>query len=123
MALQEITYSDALPVDGYGPGFFRVGGLVLEGNLLLIGADTPRVWTWETLPEVAAELAGRIDLLIVGTGAAMTPPDPRVVAAFGRPALNLDPGLEPMATATACRTYNVLLAEGRRVAALLQALD
>ena len=35
MPLNEITYTDAKPVDGYGNGFFRVGGQVFEGPVLV----------------------------------------------------------------------------------------
>ena len=35
MHLNEVTFTDAQPIDSYGPGFFRVAGRVLEGGLLL----------------------------------------------------------------------------------------
>ncbi len=38
MRLNEISYNDASPIDGYGPGFFRVGGKVYHDALLLTGA-------------------------------------------------------------------------------------
>ena len=63
-------------------------------------------------------MAATIDILLVGTGArfAMVPPALRqAVRAWG-------PVVGSMATPSACRTYNVLLAEGRRVAAALLAL-
>ena len=40
MRLNEISYNDANPIDGYGPGFFRVGGKVYHDALLLSGAGT-----------------------------------------------------------------------------------
>lgn len=40
MRLNEISYNDASPIDGYGPGFFRVGGKVHHDALLLSGAGT-----------------------------------------------------------------------------------
>ena len=43
MRLNEISYNDASPIDGYGPGFFRVGGKVYNDALLLSGAGT-RAW-------------------------------------------------------------------------------
>lgn len=118
MDLVEIPFHDAVPVDGYGPGFFRVGGQVHHGNLLL-GAPMPPVsWHWDDLADRLAPLIDKIDLLLVGTGAQMVPADPRIDAALGTSSV----GLEPMATPTACRSYNLLLAEGRRVAALLLAV-
>ena len=35
MRLNEIAYTDAKPVEGYGPGFFRVGGEVFQGALIV----------------------------------------------------------------------------------------
>jgi hypothetical protein len=34
MRLNEISYTDAKPVEGYGPGFFRIGGVVIHGGVL-----------------------------------------------------------------------------------------
>ena len=36
MRLTEITYDNARPVDGYGPGFFRIGGMVYEGPVTVM---------------------------------------------------------------------------------------
>jgi uncharacterized protein len=83
---------------------------------LLPGGVVP----WSGLPDVTPflERAGGFDLLIVGLGADAAPPGAAFAAA--RAALEAA-GLrvEPMATPAACRCYNVLLAEGRRVAAAL----
>ena len=35
MRLNEVVFDDAVPVDGYGPGFFRIGGEVIEGLSLI----------------------------------------------------------------------------------------
>ncbi len=114
MKLTEITYDNAPPVDGYGPGFFRIGGEKHEGGLLLL---PNRVVSWsgyedlETLLEVASEL----DVLFVGTGAEIA----HVPEDFRAAVEEAGPGLEVMASPTACRTYNVLLSEGRRIGAAL----
>lgn len=110
MRLNEIRYDESRPVDGYGPGFFRIGGTVFEGPVIVLPSGIER-WAGfdETATLVAA--AGTVDVLFVGTGAAIThlPPDFRAtLEAAGL-------GVEPMASPTACRTYNVLLSEGRRV--------
>lgn len=114
MRLTEVTYGTARAIEGYGPGFFRVAGHVLRGSCLITPWDAG---PWGGFDDTAAplSLAGRIDVLFVGTGAAMT----FVPAAF-RSALEAEGiGVEAMASATACRTYNVLLGEGRRVAVAL----
>jgi len=110
MRLNEVTYTDALPVDGYGPGFFRVGGEVFQGAVLVLPTG---VVTWGGYADRAAltEAADTLDVLFVGTGAeiAQVPSDFRdALEAIGL-------GVEMMASPAACRTYNVLLSEGRRV--------
>ena len=72
---------------------------------------------WDGLEDSAAlvALAGALDVLLIGTGADMTPLPPAL-----RQALEAaEVPLEPMASPSAARTYNVLLAEGRRVGAAL----
>lgn len=112
--LSEISFGTARPIDGYGPGFFRVGGAVLRGAVL-VTAGGARLWGGcEDIGPLAA-LAGEVDVVLLGTGATLlrAPADLEVrLAAVGI-------ALEPMSSPAAARTYNVLLAEGRRVAAAL----
>ena len=111
MRLSEVSYPDGQPVEGYGPGFFRVGGVVYHGGVLILPNGTRE---WAGYDEVAPilELAAAIDVLLVGTGSeiAHLPPGWRAgLEAAGN-------GDEMMASPQACRSYNVLLGEGRRVA-------
>ncbi|HET6224238.1 MAG TPA: Mth938-like domain-containing protein, partial [Dongiaceae bacterium] len=62
---------------------------------------------------------GTIDLLLVGCGARMAPLPPALRQALRQ----IGVVMEPMDTGAACRTYNVLMAEGRRVCAALIAVD
>ena len=110
MRLNEITFTDALPVDGYGAGFFRVGGEVKSGPLLM----TPDgIVAWEGLEDAAPldALVGRIDVLFVGMGSEMA----HLPRALRDRLEEAGLGLEVMTSPAACRTYNVLLSEGRRV--------
>lgn len=114
MQFNEIDYGKARPIDGYGPGFFRVGGEVLQGPAL-VTADNASIWGGYDDTAALTGLAGQIDVLFVGTGAEMA-----YLPAVFRDALEaVGIGVEPMASPAACRTYNVLLSEGRRVAAAL----
>lgn len=110
MQMHEIVYENALPVDGYGAGYFRVGGARHEGPLLLL-ADRIEPWAGLGDADALVAIAGFADVLLLGTGAEMAPV-PRdlrdLLEAAGL-------GVEPMASPAACRTYNVLVAEGRRV--------
>jgi uncharacterized protein len=111
-------------VQAYGPGGFTVAGVRHQGSVLVFpdrtlpwGPTTPAEITLESLAEVRTAAAA-IDILLLGTGARfelVAPALRQTIRAWG-------PVVEPMATPSACRTYNVLLAEGRRVAAALIAL-
>lgn len=112
--LEEIRYDGARPVEGYGPDFFRIGGEVLRGHVL-VTAEAARLWRG---PEDIAPLdglAGKVDVLLYGTGATMGRAPAALVAALDAKGI----GVEAMASDAAARTYNVLVSEGRRVAAAL----
>ncbi|MCD9147625.1 Mth938-like domain-containing protein [Pseudophaeobacter flagellatus] len=111
MQLNEVTFSEARPIDGYGPGFFRVGGEVHEGALLVTATSlTP----WAGYEDDAGLLAlgGQVDVLLVGTGAEIA----HIPAALRSALEGVGLGVEVMNSPAACRTYNVLLSEGRRIA-------
>ena len=112
--LTEVTYGQALAIEGYGPGFFRVGAHVLRGACLVTPWD---VGAWGGMDDAATPLtlAGRIDVLLVGTGREIA----HVPVAFRDALEAAGIGVEVMNSPAAARTYNVLLGEGRRVAACL----
>ncbi len=114
MQISDMQFDDAVPIDGYGPGFFRVGGHVMEAPLLVTATG---VQGWEgyedTTPLLA--LAAEIDVLFIGTGADTA----HIPAELRRVLEEAGLGVEVMASPSACRTYNVLLSEGRRIAAAL----
>ncbi|MDJ0628585.1 MAG: Mth938-like domain-containing protein [Rhodobacter sp.] len=114
MRLNEVTYTDARPIDGYGPGFFRVGGSVHQGAVLVLPDGTHAWGGYDDLTPLV-EAAARIDVLLLGTGAETAHPP----AAFRTALEEAGIGVEPMASPPACRTYNVLLGEGRRIGAAL----
>lgn len=114
MRLTEITYGSAKAVEGYGPGFFRVSGHVLRGACLITPWDAGP-WGGYDDTETPLSLEGKIDVLFVGTGSTVA----HVPREFRAALEDRGIGVEVMASPTACRTYNVLLGEGRRVAVAL----
>ena len=112
--LTEITYGAALAIEGYGPGFFRVGKHLLRGACLVTPWDAG---PWGGMGDWAAPLtlAGRIDVLLVGTGAEIAHVAPEFRSALEEAGI----GVEVMNSPAAARTYNVLLGEGRRIAVCL----
>jgi uncharacterized protein len=104
---------------GYGPGYVAVNGARHERNLIVL---PDRILNWEAtrfeeLNEAAFSGLARLplEILILGTGARLRFPPPSVTRAIHTAGI----GLEVMDTHAACRTYNILLSEDRRVAAAL----
>lgn len=114
MRLTPVSYDSAQPISGYGPGFFRIGTAVLRGPCLITPWDAGPWGGWADTAAPLA-LAGRIDVLFVGTGAEVAHPPAAFAAALDAAGI----GVEAMASPPACRTYNVLLGEGRRIAVAL----
>jgi len=112
--LTEVRYSDVKPVDGYGPGFVRIGGQVFEG-MVLTGVTGTSQWGGYEDAQALVALAGQVDVLLVGTGGEIA----HIPAGLRRTLEAAGIGVEVMNSPAACRTYNVLLNEGRRVALAL----
>ena len=113
-------------IETYGDGRFRIANVLHPGSVLVFPART-LMWdvtemagvTSQSLGAVIdAAKMGEVDLLLIGCGARMA-----MVAGDLRAALRADGiVIEPMDTGAAARTFNVLMAEGRRVAAALIAV-
>lgn len=124
MRMNEITFESRPPIDAYGEGGFRIGGLRHQGSLALLPdrmEDWPVTAPAGIAPATVARFvaaASEIDVLLIGLGA-----DVAALPRAAREALEAAGiGVEPMSTPSACRTFNVLLAENRRVAAALIAV-
>lgn len=114
MRLNEIHYDESKPIDGYGPGFFRVGGTVHKGTIVVTPQGV-KPWGGFTDTQSLLDLAETVDVVFVGTGSDIT----HLPSKFQNILDKAGIGIESMSSPAACRTYNVLLSEGRRVAAAL----
>lgn len=114
MRLNEIAYNDAQPVEGYGPGFFRIGGKVINGAVI---AGPKGTVAWGGLHDTGSllALAAEVDVIFVGTGTDIAHLPGDLLAQLHDAGV----GVEAMASPAACRTYNILLSEGRRIALAL----
>ena len=107
-------------VTAYGPGFIDINK-VRYTTAVRLSADQPVTeWNVSGFDALRAEdfealLADRPEVVLLGTGARQRFPHPRLSAALARAHI----GFEVMDTQAACRTYNILVAEGRRVLAVL----
>ena len=111
-------------VERFGGGGFVIQGERIAGSVLILG-DAAQPWAAMTLAgltqaDFAEPFAHRdaVEFVLLGCGAAMAPPPKALREAFQAARL----GLEVMTTPEACRLYNVLAADGRRIAAALLAV-
>ena len=112
-------------IDAFGGGGFRIAGERFDGSVLILQGQA-RPWPVRSLqalqPHHLSPLASlgplEIEVLLLGVGAVMAlAPRPVREAMF-----NAGVGLDAMSTPEACRMYNYLAGEGRRVAAALIAV-
>ena len=108
-------------IQRYDATGFSVGGVDLEGAVLVL-PDKAMPWPVSSVAGVTLdaltpvlEAEPRIELLILGLGETGGPPPTALVQALRPHRI----ALEAMNTGAACRTFNVLTGEGRRVAAAL----
>ncbi|KRE15042.1 hypothetical protein ASE63_17515 [Bosea sp. Root381] len=113
------------PLDAFGAGGFRFAGMSHRGSILATPSGI-RIWPVTRFAEITPESlrpvldeAEAIDFLLIGTGADIT----FIPAALREHLRAAGITVEGMATGAAARTYNVLVAEDRRVAAALIAVD
>ena len=107
-------------IERYGPTGFRVAGVIHNGPILVFPERT-LAWTATCPAAVTAESLlpvvehGAVQILLIGFGRRAEAPASALRAELRRAGI----AVEAMDTGAACRTYNVLLAEDRRVAAAL----
>jgi len=125
VTLTEARYPGRAPIDAYGNGGFRFAGMSHKGSILALPGGI-QAWPVEDTDDLTTDLlqpilrqSDAIEVLLFGTG-----PEFRIMPDAAVEILR-DAGLQPdlMNTGAAVRTYNVLLAENRAVAAALIAVD
>jgi uncharacterized protein len=117
MRITEVSYEYGLPIKGYGVGFFRIGSDIKWGNLFTFNNQV-NSWSGFNDTNLIVNAHSEIDVLLVGTGVKRS----EIPATFRNSIEAAGVGVETMSTPIACRTYNVLLGEGRRIGAALLAI-
>lgn len=119
MKLQLSRLEGLNQITGHGPGHVLVNGVRHEASLIVLPDEVVARWAEEfTRLEVRHfdALALRApEIVLLGSGPRLRFPAPGLYAGLVKARI----GVEIMDTAAACRTYNILAAEGRRVAAAL----
>lgn len=125
MDVTPLIKADAQVVQSYANGQFRISGNVYQEPVLVTQTQTV-VWAVESVEKGVRGLslddfsqlvaqADQIDVLLLGCGAKIAFLEPKLKKALSEAGLSVD----VMDTGAACRTFNVLMAEGRRVAAAM----
>ncbi len=105
---------------GYGAGYVEVNLRRYEGSIIVL-PDAPVIpWPVSSFDALTPELfeyliAPAPEVVVFGSGSRLRFPHPRLTAALAAKRI----GVESMDFMAACRTYNILMAEGRKVAAAL----
>lgn len=107
-------------ITGQGPGWIRVGAQEYRSGIVLTADTVAPDWAKEgfdalTEADFAGLLAHAPEIVLLGTGSTLRFPHPRLTRALAEAGV----GIEVMDTPAACRTFNILVGEGRRVAAAL----
>lgn len=123
--IRDAHFPGRAPIDAYGNGGFRFAEMSHKGSILCLPSG---IYGWQAaqadeltvagFERVLAE-AGGIEILLVGTGEDLKPLPRALREALKAAGVFAD----PMSTGAAVRTFNVLLAEDRAVAAALIAVD
>ncbi|MET4575666.1 Mth938-like domain-containing protein [Ottowia thiooxydans] len=110
----------AATISGYGPDWIAVGGERITSSFLLHANGERVAWDCDNFEHLSAAHFERLaaaspELVVFGSGERLRFPRPEWL----RPLIEANIGIETMDTPAACRTYNILAGEGRRVVAAL----
>lgn len=117
MKLHLAQNAGLLTFSSHGPGYVSVNGTRYEGSVLVCGRDIVTDWAPNGFDGLDASQFERLsntgaEIVLFGSGERQRFPSPELL----KPLIAEGIGLETMDTKAACRTYNILVAEGRQVA-------
>jgi uncharacterized protein len=106
-------------ITGYGEGYVTINGERRDSSVVVLPGRIVD-WTAQSFEALTPEdfaFLGQLDaeILLLGTGSKQRFPHPRLTAGLAKAGI----GIEVMDLRAACRTYNILVAEERKVAAAL----
>ena len=111
-------------ITAYGAGFVTVNEVTISGTVMIGPNGTSTDFKERGPEDLSASTIGRLleqdpEVVIMGTGSRHVFPSPELLAPLARAGI----GVEVMSTSAACRTYNILGGEGRKVVALLLPIE
>lgn len=120
MKLHQDSNAAANTVTGYGPGYVEINLVRHEHSVVVRPQGEILAWPVDAFEQLEPEhFAALLDplpeVVLFGSGTRLRFLHPRLIAPLGARRV----GIETMDFQAACRTYNILMAEGRQVAAAL----
>ncbi len=111
---------DTLAINAYGPGWIAVNGQRMEHSLIVSSQGRLENWNCDGLASLSVEHFDRLaddlpELVVFGSGSRLRFVSPTLLRGLIAKGI----GVETMDTMAACRTYNILAGEGRKVVAAL----
>lgn len=118
MQITQEDYQGHLPIKSYKPGAVTIGDVVYTTSFIISPNGIEPNWNVSpmqqlTLSDLQPLLATNPQLILLGTGETLIFPPRELLQQI----MQLGIGIDVMDSSAACRTYNLLLAEGRCVAA------
>ena len=118
MKLQLATHTGKIVFTGYGAGYVMVNGQRFDRSVVVTPERVIEEWRAASFDQLDAShfeflLQLNPEIVLLGTGATLRFPSPVLSRCLTAARI----GLEVMDTSAACRTYNILMAEGRKVVA------
>jgi uncharacterized protein len=116
LKLQSDPHSGANTITGYGPGYVEINQTPYTHAVLLSSDGAISEWPLKSFEELAATHFDQMvnlqpELILIGTGSRQRFPKPELLKTL----ISAKIGFEIMDSQAACRTYNILVGEGRRV--------
>ncbi|MCB1983878.1 MAG: Mth938-like domain-containing protein [Burkholderiales bacterium] len=120
MKLHLANFNQQNIFSGYGDGYVMINKVRHEQNLIVFPDEIIEQWPVESVAELNLAhfdhvLPHKPEIILLGTGAQLSFPDYALMAKV----IQFGIGFEVMDTQAACRTYNILVEEDRRVAAAI----
>jgi uncharacterized protein len=118
------TDSNANVIRSYGPGQVRIRDDLYHASLIVTPTKIISDWPPQSFDDLAASYLEALvvlepELVVLGTGKYLRFPAPAVTSVL----IDAKVGFEVMDTGAACRTYNILMSEGRKVVAALLMIE
>lgn len=120
MKLHPANFSHQYIFTGYGDGYVVINQIRYEKNLIVLPDRLIENWPVISVSELEIQhfenlLPHALEIIVLGTGIAYQFPSHSILSQAAKMGI----GIEIMDTKACCRTYNILVEEGRRVGAVL----